>query len=489
MKTAARKPTRAAAGPRPTRSADKRARPGPSGGSAHVERRPGPDNGPLLRVTPQLIEAALGVVLRLDGPADLKLRSFFREHPQLGRRDRGVVAETVFDVLRHRRRYAHLAQGLGGSPVRALMRLSIVSRLGPGSAPALGLDDGLLPVLQRLLAMDTALLPQAVRLSLPDWLHESLLREAHAGARLSDVASSDVASSDVTDGDAAAVPQHSMAAVERIERLGQALLQPAPLDLRVNLLKSDLPSVLAALQAAQIEAVALPDLPAGLRLQGKPAIEKLPAFEQGWFEVQDAGSQRLVEFAAVRRGQTVVDFCAGAGGKTLALAAAMRSTGQIYACDVSASRLQRMRARLMRSGATNVQPFGLDSEHDPKLRRLKGRADLVLVDAPCSGTGTLRRNPELKWRMNPADIEALHARQVSILTAASLLVKPGGALVYATCSLLERENEAVAETFDAPAAGFSEPQCLRLRPDQDDTDGFFALRWVRTIRPAGPATA
>ena len=446
-----RKPTRASA-------------PVPSTGP-----RPGPVNGPLLRVTPQMIEAALAAVLRLEGPADLSLRSFFRQHPELGRRDRGVVAETVFDVLRHRRRYAHLAQGVGGAHVRALMRLSILRRHGEAAAPALGLEPGLLQVLQRLIALDPAGMPATVRLSLPDWLYDELLQQAEAAAAGSDA-------------DPAALPP-----TERIERLGQAMLQPAPLDLRVNLLKSDRAAVLAALQAAEIEAAPIPELPDGIRLQGKPAIEKLPAFEQGWFEVQDAGSQRLVEFCAARRGQTVVDFCAGAGGKTLALAAAMRSTGQIYACDVSAARLQRMRPRLMRSGATNVQPFGLDSERDPKLRRLAGRADLVLVDAPCSGTGTLRRNPELKWRMQSQDIDALHARQSSILAAAAALVKPGGALVYATCSLIERENEAVLSAFNAQALGFEAPELMRLSPDQDGTDGFFAARWIRARRPAGPS--
>jgi 16S rRNA (cytosine967-C5)-methyltransferase len=157
----------------------------------------------------------------------------------------------------------------------------------------------------------------------------------------------------------------------------------------------------------------------------------------------------------------------------------MRSSGQVYACDVSAARLQRLKPRLARSGATSVQPFGLDSEHDPKLRRLAGRADLVLVDAPCSGTGTLRRNPELKWRMQPSAIAELNARQASILEAAARLVKRGGALVYATCSLLERENEAVAAAFGARHPGFGAPVFLRIRPDIDDSDGFFAARWVR----------
>jgi 16S rRNA (cytosine967-C5)-methyltransferase len=136
-----------------------------------------------------------------------------------------------------------------------------------------------------------------------------------------------------------------------------------------------------------------------------------------------------------KRGQTVIDFCAGAGGKTLAIAAAMRNSGQIYACDISLARLQRLKPRLARSGASNVQPFGMSSEHDPKLAKLAGRAHAVLVDAPCSGTGTLRRNPDLKWRFDEENLANLNVQQASILKAASQLVRPGGALIYATCSL------------------------------------------------------
>ncbi len=475
--------------PRDARSAPRRPA-GAAGGSArqaHAAPRPvaapATADGPLLRVPPDVIEAGVSAVLRLDGPADLVLRGFFREHAYLGRRDRGVVAETVFDVLRHRRLYAHLAQGLGGSLARACTRLSILRRFGDAAVPGLDVPAPLLEALQRVLTIDPQSLAQAIRLSLPDWLHAELLQQATAATAMPTVS---------TESDGAVRPPAEATAPDampltpeqRVERLGQVLLQPAPLDLRVNVLKADRTAALAALHEAGIDAVPL-DVPAtAIRVQGKPALERVPAFEQGWFEVQDAGSQRLVEFAAPKRGQTVVDFCAGAGGKTLALAGAMRSSGQIYACDVSAARLQRLRPRLTRSGATNVQPFGLDSERDPKLKRLAGRADLVLVDAPCSGTGTLRRNPELKWRMQSQDIDALSVLQSSILAAAAALVKPGGTLVYATCSLLHRENEAVVEAFDAERLGFDAPQFLRLHPDEVDTDGFFAARWVRMRRPA-----
>jgi len=416
------------------------------------------------RLSPPLlvaIERALTDVLELAGPADLALRAFFKRNDKLGRRDRGLVAETAFDVLRHQRRYLHMAQSLKGPMARRLMWLSLVSRHGEAMLPGLKQNGEVTEAIRRAAAIDPGGLPQPIRLSLPDWLHAELLAQAEAAG--------------------ASAPHAD------VERLGRALLEPAPLDLRVNLLKTDRDALRAALAAEGVASDPLEVPSTALRVHGKPAIERLAVFEQGWFEVQDAGSQRLVEFAAPRRGQTVVDFCAGAGGKTLALAAAMRSTGQIFACDVSTSRLQRLKPRLSRSGATNVQPFGIDSERDPKLDRLAGRADLVLVDAPCSGTGTLRRNPELKWRMQPASIEELNRLQTAILAAAARLVKRGGVLVYATCSLLRRENEAVVEAFSARHPGFSAPVVMQIRPDMSESDGFFAARWIRgEERPAEP---
>jgi 16S rRNA (cytosine967-C5)-methyltransferase len=224
-----------------------------------------------------MLDTALSAVLGLERPADLALREVFRRNPALGRRDRGVIAETAFDVLRNRRLYGHLAQGMVGPMSRRLMALSLQARFGPQVLAHLGVSAGDELSLQHASSIDPASLPQSVRLSLPDWLHTELL--AQSGGAVADV-----------------------------ERLGQALLKPAPLDLRVNLLKSDRQAVLAALSQAGIEADALDEPATAIRVHGKPAIERMAAFEQGWFEVQDAGSQQLVAFAAPRRGQTVVDF-------------------------------------------------------------------------------------------------------------------------------------------------------------------------------------
>jgi len=190
-------------------------------------------------------------------------------------------------------------------------------------------------------------------------------------------------------------------------------------------------------------------------VKGKPALERHALFTGGHVEVQDEGSQLVTMLVDAHRHQMVVDFCAGAGGKTLALGAAMRSEGRLYAFDTSEKRLTNFKPRLKRSGLSNVHPQLIDSENDVRVKRLAGKIDRVLVDAPCSGSGTLRRNPDLKWRMGPDALPELTAKQASILRAAARLLKPGGRLVYATCSLLPEENETIIEDFLAQNPGWA----------------------------------
>jgi 16S rRNA (cytosine967-C5)-methyltransferase len=193
---------------------------------------------------------------------------------------------------------------------------------------------------------------------------------------------------------------------------------------------------------------------AGLRIWKKPALQNLPLFKEGAIEVQDEGSQVLAQLLGARRGEMVVDFCAGAGGKTLAIGAIMRSTGRLYAFDVSEKRLTKLKPRLARSGLSNVHPVVIAHERDAKVKRLAGKIDRVLVDAPCSGMGTLRRNPDVKWRQQPEGIAELTEKQASILDGAARLVKFGGRLVYATCSLLDEENEGIVQGNSWPPSGF-----------------------------------
>ena len=274
----------------------------------------------------------------------------------------------------------------------------------------------------------------------------------------------------------------------------------APLDLRVNLMKTKREAAKLALAAAGIEAVATPYSPWGLRVQGRPALQKLPLFRAGEVEVQDEGSQLLALLTEAKRGEMVVDFCAGAGGKTLALGAAMRNTGRLYAFDVAGHRLEALKPRLARSGLSNVYPVQIAHERDERIKRLAGKIDRVLVDAPCSGLGTLRRNPDLKWRQSPKAVQELNLKQSAILAGAARLLKPGGRLVYATCSLLASENEAVCAAFAAAHPGFTplavdglltdlkvagaeslvQAGNLRLWPHLHATDGFFAAVWQKS---------
>ncbi|MGE5768838.1 MAG: RsmB/NOP family class I SAM-dependent RNA methyltransferase, partial [Betaproteobacteria bacterium] len=295
-----------------------------------------------------------------------------------------------------------------------------------------------------------------VRCDLPDWLYERLAAQYGADETLA---------------------------------LAQALNQPAPLDLRVNTLKTSREALLEALTADGMAAVPGALSPLAVRLRDKPALARHPLFLAGAFEVQDEGSQLLGYLLEPKRGEMVVDFCAGAGGKTLLLGALMRNTGRLYAFDVSDRRLAKLKPRLARSGLSNVHPARIEHERDTKIKRLSGKADRVLVDAPCSGLGTLRRNPDLKWRQDESSVAELTAKQAAILAAAATLVRPGGRLVYATCSLLHAENETIVEAFLAGHPGFTlvpaadvlarqgievEGEMLRLLPHRHRTDGFFA---------------
>jgi 16S rRNA (cytosine967-C5)-methyltransferase len=413
----------------------------------------------LLDLSTELLRA----VLKLDQPADAVVSAFFRRQAKLGSRERHALAETTYHVLRHRLRLQHLAQSGSGAIER---RLAILGWQGQPGVLQSALGPQEQQWLQHVQALDLSTMPDKLRHNLPDWI---------------------------------ATPLRERLGEEEFMALAQALNEGAPLDLRVNLLKSKREEALAALQAAGIDAQPTPYSPWGLRVQGKPALNKLAIFTSGAVEVQDEGSQLLALLVGSKRGEMVVDFCAGAGGKTLALGAAMRNTGRLYAFDVSGSRLDALKPRLARSGLSNIYPAQLAHERDDRVKRLAGKIDRVLVDAPCSGLGTLRRNPDLKWRQSPQAVQELRAKQAAILASAARLVKSGGRLVYATCSLLPAENEDIAREFSAAHPDYEPldaaelltqaqvPQAeslvsegfLRLWPHRHATDGFFAAAWQR----------
>jgi 16S rRNA (cytosine967-C5)-methyltransferase len=403
-------------------------------------------------------EAALRELLGFAAPADQTLSRYFREHRELGQKDRAFVAEAAFAVLRRRR---SLEAAAGTAEPTALLIAALVRVLGLSGRALEGLADP--ELVRRIRSAAADALPDAVRADLPDWLWQRLEAEHGRDAAL---------------------------------RIAQGLLNPAPLDLRANLARTSREEVLERLAHDGIEAAATPYSPAGVRLGAKPAINHHALFRDGLVEVQDEGSQLLAWLTAPRRGEMIADYCAGAGGKTLALAMLMRGAGRIYAMDVSAKRLAALAPRAARAGVSNVHSIALSGDNDARAKRLAGKLERVLVDAPCSGFGTLRRNPDLKWRHGPPAIEELAQKQRRILHAASRLLKPGGRLVYATCSILREENEAVAEEFEATRKEFKSLPCaglfaaqkipldtgerLRLWPHLHGTDGFFAAAFVRT---------
>lgn len=412
-----------------------------------------------MRFTPALLkhaEALLAELLRSPFAADSVVSHYFRQHRELGHKDRGFVAETVYAVLRRKRSLS--ARCLDDVISRRLVLSALAFGQGLNRRelePVLSETEGKWLAQAKAVRFDD--LPIAVRLDLPDWLHEALARQF---------------------------------AADELEKLAASLNQPAPLDLRVNALKAERDAVLEKLRADGIEAEPCRLSPLGIRLAGKPSLSRHPLFLDGSVEVQDEGSQLLGFLLQPKRGEMVADFCAGAGGKTLLLGAMMRSQGRLYAFDVAEKRLAKLKPRLARSGLSNVHPVRIESEHDTKIKRLAGKLDRVLVDAPCSGLGTLRRNPDLKWRQTPESVAELTAKQASILRAAAGLVKKGGRLVYATCSLLDCENDEVVAGFLAEHPEFVPLSAedvlarqgiavetgarLRLLPHRHGTDGFFA---------------
>ena len=414
----------------------------------------------LLDLTTELLRA----ILKLDSPADGVVSAFFRRHRALGPRERHTLAETAYAVLRQRLLWAHLAQSGSGALER---RLAILAWQGSDTFLRGALGPREWDWRTQVLAVDRQSLPDKLRHNLPDWLAHAL--QGQLG--------------------------------EDFWPLALSLHQGAPLDLRVNVLKAKREEVLAGLVAEGLAANETPLSPWGVRVEGKPTLSKLPLFVQGDVEVQDEGSQLLALLTGASRGEMVVDFCAGAGGKTLALGAMMRNTGRLYAWDTSGHRLDALKPRLARSGLSNVHPAQIAHERDERVKRLAGKVDRVLVDAPCSGLGTLRRNPDLKWRQSPAAVQELVAKQQSILASAARLLRPGGRLVYATCSLLPEENEGVAEAFEAQQQGEFVRQDVgdilaaakvtapglpvtangdfRAWPHRHAMDGFFAAVWER----------
>ena len=415
----------------------------------------------------------LGAILSQDrSPADRIMDQYFRERRQMGSKDRAFAAETVYGCLRRKAELEALVAPvpsvtLAGDALVHWLVATYLLKYSGWSARALadaGFEGDADALVTRVRNTKNEDLPFNARINMPEWLAGKLVAQY---------------------GETEATA------------LSEALNRAAPVGLRVNTLRANREALAVKLADEGYPCEPMKYSPIGLQRAKRGPLFNSQAFQEGLFELQDEGSQLLVYMTEAKPKEKVFDFCAGAGGKTLALAAMMQNTGALYACDISAGRLERLKPRLARAGAYNAQSFAIRDERDPALKKHEGTMDAVLVDAPCSGIGTLRRNPDIKWRS--IDVAMLTQTQTNILEAAAKLVRPGGRLVYATCSLLEEENGAITAAFLAahpgfevlPAAeilgrqgvtvpeGLSSDGALRLFPHRHGTDGFYALTMQR----------
>jgi 16S rRNA (cytosine967-C5)-methyltransferase len=377
----------------------------------------------------ELLDSIIAAARANAAPADRILADWFRNNRFAGSKDRRAIRELVYDAIRA---CGPLPESGRAAILRLAQRSGAIAALFDGSQygpPAIA--DG-----------ETVAQPGVA----PEWLERALAR------------------SDITAAEA------------------EALLERAPLDIRVNTLKTSRDVIELPVPAEPIAA------PNGLRLARGTPVEQWAAYRDGLIEVQDGGSQLACEVVAARAGETVIDLCAGAGGKTLALAASMRNAGTLIAADTDRGRLSRLRPRAERAGALVTETVLLDPGRElDALAKWRDGADVVLVDAPCSGTGTWRRNPEGRWRLSPRDLERYVSAQARLFEIAREIVRPGGRLVYVVCSLLDEEGANQVATFlhahrewraELPnlSVGTSRGTGIRLTPFHDGTDGFFIAR-------------
>lgn len=420
-------------------------------------------NDTIMRQTVQLLKQ----VFEFKVPTDALLSKFFRENRKLGSQNRSLIAETVYTILRN---YFKLIKVINPQHSYLLIGYTWLKLMGISRDAVRELKSVNLGEIDKLAVLDME------TIEFPDWLI----------ARLS-----------------------LSYTTEEIKALSKAMSCQAPLTLRVNTLKSSVREILNKLEQVgfkvkpafakkempidadkRFSAALTPYSPYGIKLMNKESLMNNELFLQGLVEVQDEASQLAGMLLDPQRGEMVVDFCAGSGGKTLLFGMLMRNTGRIYAFDTNDRRLGNFTPRLARSGLSNVYAQVISNENDIKIKRLAGKIDRVFVDAPCLGFGTLRRNPDLKFRYNEQSLAEIVPKQSSILQAASRLVKPGGRLVYATCSLLLDENQSVINQFlvqnseyeivpipeviNLPNLKLKDMHFLELNPVQHDTDGFFA---------------
>lgn len=404
-------------------------------------------------------------------PADGLLSDYFKQRRYMGSKDRSDISEKVYAILRQGGALQWWVERARREPEPRIVVLLALTMLfkqplqkieklftGEQYAPApLSNDERVFVSEHAHQVINASHMPEWARLNCPEWM-EPRLRKVFGDSFESEI---------------------------------MALNEEATVDLRMNTLKcKDRNELIFQLDKQGIYTAPTPHSPLGMRLRKRLPIFNSPAFREGLFEMQDEGAQIVSLLVEAKPGQKVIDFCAGAGGKTLAIAATMENKGRIHAWDVHERRLMQISKRLARAGVDNVELHVLADESDQYVKRHKASADWVVLDVPCSGSGTWRRNPDLKWRTSPQDLAELTAIQARILDSAARLVKPGGAMVYATCSLFEEENEdqlarflklqgdfkvePVAEMWHKLSLPVGEGHVLRMSPFSHGTDGFFA---------------
>jgi len=424
--------------------------------------------------------ACLDEIIAEPRPADAVISAYFRARRYIGSKDRSAVAAQIYLILRHFFRLSwHLEQAVVRRDGRNLVLAQLLliehwgleeiqeTFVGEHYAPARLREEELFLLMRLGAVLEPPEMPLYIQVECP---------EEYAGKF------------QTVFGDNFAAEMRGM-------------LIGAPMDLRVNPRVITRAAAIQELKGAKIDAAPTPYSPFGIRIYGRPALPTLDLYKRGGIEIQDEGSQLIALLVGAQPGEQIVDFCAGAGGKTLAIAAMMENKGRVIACDVLDRRLEKSRTRFTRAGLENIQIRPLTSENDKWVKRSAGQFDRVLVDAPCSGTGVWRRNPDARWKQLGPGLAELLPLQTRILASAARLVKPGGRLVYATCSLLPDENQMQVEKFLTKHSDFrllpaieaadaaenvklvgnekvripvSSSSYLILSPSQHSTDGFFA---------------
>ncbi len=384
--------------------------------------------------------------------ADKAVERLLKRDRRWGSRDRGFIAETVYELVRYKRLYREIAEVQEPLNRQDLFRMFAVWAVLRGIRLPDWKEFAGTPVRRIKGRYDSLRKQRALRESVPDWLDElglAGLGEAQWEAELA------------------------------------AQNQPAPVILRVNRLKTEPGALAHSLANDCFRTKSLPGYPDALELEARGSVFRTEAFKNGWFEVQDASSQRVAPTLRVRPGMRVIDCCAGAGGKTLHLAALMENKGHILAMDIYPAKLEELKRRARRAGAFNIETRAIASAKT--VKRLENSADRVLIDAPCTGLGVLRRNPDAKWKLRPEFLAEITEVQRDLLRRYSRLVKPGGQLVYATCSILPQENELqVAHFLDSEAGqDFRLLKEDKILTSKSGHDGFYISLLERYPESAG----